>query len=80
MPLALILFLCVCVFVIIKLHITAQFGPVILIIMPLALILPIGINDTYYENLSSDASKGTYYLYLYISYLSPEYLVNVFVV
>ena len=40
--------------------------------MPLALlVLPRGINDTYYENLCSDATKGTHSLYLYSSYLIP---------
>ena len=47
---------CVCVFI--KLHITAQSGPDILShFMPLALIFQGDINNTYYENLSSDATN-----------------------
>ena len=65
-----------CMFVCIKLHITAQSGPVILVILcHLQRSSQGGINDTYYENLSSDATKGTLSLYLYSSYLSPECLV-----
>ena len=65
---------CVCVFI--KLHVTAQSGPVILAILchPHCSSQG-GINDTCYENLWSGATEGTHSLYLYNSYLSPEYLV-----
>ena len=33
------------------------------------------MNDTYYENLRSDATKGTHSLFLYSSYLTPGYFV-----
>ena len=66
--------MCVCVFI--KLHITAQSGPVILVILCHS-HWPSqgGINDTCYEKLWSNATKGTHSLYLYKSYLSPEHLV-----
>ena len=61
---------CVGVHVFTKLHITAQSGSVI------ALILPRGINDIYYENLGSSATMRTHSLYLYSSLiLKPGYLV-----
>ena len=45
----------VCMFVFIKLHITAQSGPVMLVILQYAARIDRssqgGINDTYYENL-----------------------------
>ena len=69
---------CVCVCVFIKLHITTQSGPVILVILCHSHWSSRGgINDTYYENLWSDATKGTRSLYLYNSYLSSEFLVCV---
>ena len=62
----------VCAFI--KLHITAQSGPVILVILCHShWSSQGGINDTCYENLWSDATKGTHSLYLYKSYLSPEH-------
>ena len=65
---------CVCVFI--KLHITAQSGPIILVILCHShRSFQGGVNDTYYEDLGSDATKGTHYLYLYSPYLSPGYLV-----
>ena len=68
--------LCLCLCVFIKLHITAQSGPVILVILcHLHWSSQGGINDTCYENLWSGATEGTHSLYLYNSYLSPEYLV-----
>ena len=52
---------CVCVFI--KLHITAQSGPVILVILCHShWSSQGGINDTCYENLWSDATKGTMYV------------------
>ena len=64
---------CVCVF---KLHITAQPGPVVLVILCHShWSSQGGINDTYYENLWSDATKGTHSLYLHNSCLSSGYLV-----
>ena len=67
---------CVCVCVFIKLHITAQSGLVILVILCYSRWSSQGgINDTCYENLWSNATKGTHSLYLYKSYLSPEHLV-----
>ena len=64
----------VCIFI--KLHITAQSGPVILVILCHShWSFQGGINDTCYENLWSNATKGTHSLYLYKSYLSPEHLV-----
>ena len=64
---------CVCVFI--KLHITTQSGPVILVILCHSHWSSRGgINDTCYENLWSDATKGTRSLYLYNSYLSSEFL------
>ena len=66
----------VCMYVFIKLHITTQSGPVILVILCHSHWSSRGgINDTYYENLWSDATKGTRSLYLYNSYLSSEFLV-----
>ena len=63
-----------CIFIL--LHITAQSGPVILVILCHShWSSQGGINDTCYENLWSDATKGTHSLYLYKSYLSPEHLV-----
>ena len=51
----------VCMYVFIKLHITTQSGPVILVILCHSHWSSRGgINDTYYENLWSDATKGTY--------------------
>ena len=67
---------CVCVCVFIKLHITAQSGPIILFILCHShWSSQGGIHDTCYENLWSGATEGTHSLYLYNSYLSPEYLV-----
>ena len=69
----------VCIFI--KLHITAQSGLVILVILchlrwsHSRWSSQGGINDTCYENLWSNATKGTHSLYLYKSYLSPEHLV-----
>ena len=64
----------VCIFI--KLHITAQSGLVILVILCHSRSSSQGgINDTCYENLWSNATKGTHSLYLYKSYLSPEHLV-----
>ena len=58
----------VCMYVFIKLHITTQSGPVILVILCHSHWSSRGgINDTYYENLWSDATKGTRSLYLYNS-------------
>ena len=57
-------------------NITTQSGPVILVILCHSHWSSRGgINDTYYENLWSDATKGTRSLYLYNSYLSSEFLV-----
>ena len=68
--------MCVCVCVFIKLRITAQSGLVILVILCHSRWSSQGgINDTCYENLWSNATKGTHSLYLYKSYLSPEHLV-----
>ena len=48
----------VCMYVFIKLHITTQSGPVILVILCHSHWSSRGgINDTYYENLWSDATK-----------------------
>ena len=67
---------CVCVCVFIKLHITAQSSLVILVILCHShWSSQGGINNTCYENLWSNATKGTHSLYLYKSYLSPEHLV-----
>ena len=55
---------CVCGWVFIGLHITAQSAPVIL-----------EINDTYYENLFSGAAKGTHSSYR--SYSRPERLPSI---
>ena len=67
---------CVCVYLFIKLHITAQSGLVILVILRHSRWSSQGgINDTCYENLWSNATEGTHSLYLYKSYLSPEHLV-----
>ena len=68
--------MCVCVCVFIKLHITAQSGLVILVILCHSRWSSQGgSNDTCYENLWSGATEGTHSLYLYKSYLSPEHLV-----
>ena len=72
---------CVCVCVLIKLHITAQSGPVMLVIICNWHWSSQGgvwyLLHTSYENLWSDATKGTHSLYLCSSYLliSPGYLV-----
>ena len=64
-----------CVYIFTKLHITAQSSPVILVIICHSHRSSQGrINDTYYENLSSDATNGTHSVYLYSSYLIPEFL------
>ena len=64
----------VCIFI--KLHITTQSGPVIRVILCHShWSSQGGINDTCYENLWSNATKGTHSFYLYKSYLSPEHLV-----
>ena len=53
----------VCIFI--KLHITAQSGPVIRVILSHSHWSPQGgINDTCYENLWSNATKGTHSLYV----------------
>ena len=62
--------------VFIKLHITAQSDPVILVILCHShWSSKRGINDTYYKDLSSDATKETHFLALCSFYLSPGYLV-----
>ena len=55
-------------YVFIKLHITTQSGPVILVILCHSHWFSRGgINDTYYENLWSDATKGMYVcMYVFI--------------
>ena len=69
---------CVCVCVFIKLHMTAQSGLVILVILCHSRWSSQGgINDTCYENLWSNATEGTHSLYLYKSYLCVcVYLLN----
>ena len=69
---------CVCMYicVFIKLHISTQSCPVILVILCHShWSSQGGINDTRYENLWSGATEGTHSLYLYNSYLGPEYIV-----
>ena len=70
------MYVCMYVCIFIKLHITAQSAPFLLVILCHSYWSSQGgINDTCYENLWSNASKGTHSLYLYKSYLSPEDLV-----